>query len=91
MYAYKNNDECAKIIIDRYVEDFSEVLLDYCNIFRPDKIIIGGGLSYTEEIIGMVAKKCKEKNFGYSNACSVEIIPAALKNNAGILGASVLF
>lgn len=91
MYAYKNNDECAKIIIDRYVEDFSEVLLDYCNIFRPDKIIIGGGLSYTEEIIGMVAKKCKEKNFGYSNACSVEIIPAALKNNAGILGAGVLF
>lgn len=89
--AYQRGDECAKIILNEYVNDLSECLLNYCNIFRPNKIIIGGGLSYCEDIIKMVAKACKDKNYGYNGAPAVDIVAAKLKNDAGILGASVLF
>lgn len=91
MNAYKNGDECAKIILDEYVEDLSEGILNYCNIFRPDRLLIGGGLSYSEDIIKKVILKCKEKDFGYKGAPAVEIVPAKLKNDAGLLGACVLF
>ena len=87
----KDGDACAKLILDKYIEDLCEGILNYCNIFRPDKIVIGGGLSYCKEIIEMVAKKCKEKNYGYIGSPSVEIVPAKLSNDAGILGASLLF
>lgn len=89
--AVKSGDECAKIILDEYIEDLSEGILNYCNIFRPDKIIIGGGLSYTQDIITKVANKCKDKDYGYKGSPAVEIVSASLKNDAGILGASILF
>lgn len=91
LLAYKKGDICAKEIIENYIDDLCEVLLDYCNVFRPNKIIIGGGLSHFDEIINKVADKCKIKNYGYHNSPSIEIVSAKLKNSAAIIGASVLF
>jgi len=88
---YKDGDEEIKKVFAEYIDDFSEGILNYCNIFRPDKIIIGGGLSYIDDIIDRVAKKCKEKEYGYKNSPPVEIMSALLKNDAGVIGASVLF
>lgn len=89
--AYKNNDECARIIVDNYILDLTEGVLNYCNIFKPDKIIIGGGLSYAPEIINMVAKACKEQNYGYVGSDKVDIVAARYGNDAGIMGAYELF
>lgn len=88
---YSNTDSGVREIFNEYIEDFSEAILNYCNIFRPDRIIIGGGLSYIGDIINKVAIKCKEKHYGYKNSPSVEIVSAMLRNNAGMLGAGVLF
>ena len=69
----------------------TEGILDYCNIFRPERIVIGGGISYVPEIIDIVRKKCYAQNYGYKNSNKVEIIPANLKNEAGIMGAWAVF
>ena len=55
--AYKKNDACAVAIITKYVAMLTEYILDICNMFRPEKIVIGGGITYATEIIDMVAKK----------------------------------
>lgn len=89
--AYKRNDACAKEVVDKYVAELSNYLLSLCNLFRPEKIIIGGGIVNAPEIITMVAKACKEGNFGYANSPKVDIVPATLGNDAGVLGAVVLF
>ena len=89
--AYKRNDACAREVIDKYVNWVSQYLLNLCNLFRPEKIIIGGGITYAPEIIEMAAKACREASFGYKNSPNVEIVPAKLGNNAGILGAVVFF
>lgn len=86
---YKRNDACAVAIVSKYVDDLSSFILDVCNVFRPDKVVVGGGLSYTPEIIEMCARKCKEQNFGFKNSPRVEIVPAKLGNYAGMLGAVV--
>jgi len=89
--AYKRNDSCAIAIIDKFVEDLSSVVMDFCNIFRPNKIVIGGGICHAPEIIDMVAKTCRRESYGYKNSPAVEIVCAKLGSNAGMLGASVCF
>jgi len=89
--AYKRNDACAKEVVDKYVEELTSYLLSICNLFRPEKIVIGGGIVHAPELISMVAKSCKEKNYGFANSPKVEIVPAVLGNQAGVLGAVVLF
>ncbi len=80
----------AKKVIDEYAEDLSEYVLNLCNIFRPDTILIGGGLSYAPSIIDKVASLCKIKHFGYPNSQEVCISSAKLGNDAGILGALIV-
>ncbi len=85
--AYHQGDACAREIISEYVVMLSDVILNYCNIFRPDTIVIGGGLTYARDIIDMVAKRCEEMHYGYVGARKVKIVPASLGNDAGMLGA----
>lgn len=87
--AYMAGDEVAKKIVNKYADDFSEYLLDICNCLRPDKILLGGGLSFAPIIIAEIAKLCKIKGYGYPNSRKVEIEIAKLGNDAGISG--VLF
>lgn len=89
--AYKRNDSCAKFVVDKYVDMVSQYLLNLCNLFRPEKIIIGGGLSHAPEIIEMISKECYKQSFGYKNSPKVDIVPAKLGNDAGIWGAVVFF
>ena len=88
---YKRNEGFAVDIIEEYTDYLAEGLLDYCNIFRPDRIVIGGGISYVPEIINIVKNKCYLQNYGYKNSDKVEIVPAKLKNDAGIMGARAVF
>jgi polyphosphate glucokinase len=55
-----------------------EVLFVYDNLLSPDAIIIGGGVS----------KKFK-KYARYLKGIHAEILPAALRNQAGIIGAAM--
>ena len=87
--AFNRNDKIAIEIVQKYAEDFSEYLLDICNLLRPDRILIGGGLSYAPVIIDKIAHLCKIKGFGYPNAPKTDIGIAKFGNDAGIYG--VLF
>ena len=88
---YKRQESKAIDIIEEYTDYLAEGVLNYCNIFRPDRIVIGGGISYVPEIIEIVKNKCYKQNYGYKNSDKVEIIPAKLKNDAGIMGAKAVF
>ncbi len=86
MRAYKKQDLCATEIVDKYVENLTHYVLDLCNMFRPNRIVIGGGITYAPEIIDMVARNCRKLEFGYKNSPKVDIVAAKLGNRAGILG-----
>lgn len=91
MRAYKKNDACAKEIVVRYVDLVTTYLLDICNLFRPEKIVIGGGITYAPELISLIEKSCKDHDYGYKNSPKVDIVPASLGNDAGVLGTIVCF
>ena len=89
--AYERNDACAIKVINQYVEYLGAGVMAYCNIFRPDTIVIGGGISYAPKIIELVDKYVTKMNYGYPYSNKVRIAPATLGSDAGILGTVVAF
>lgn len=87
----KKGDESANNVIDKYVKYLGEGILNMLNIFRPQVLLIGGGISNQGEfLVNKLNKYCEERNYGYKNCPIVEIKIAELKNDAGIIGAGAL-
>ena len=87
----KEGDQTALAVYNNYAYMLSEYIMNLCNIFRPEAIIIGGGISaHGDFLIDKVKKHCIDGNYGYKGTPSVAILTATLGNDAGILGASAL-
>lgn len=90
--ALAKNDEIVRNIIDEYLENLSIGISNLINIFRPEKILISGGVSNQGDILLI---PLKEKVYGKCFASNIlpqtDIQIAKLKNDAGIIGATELF
>ncbi len=89
--AAKCGDKYAKKVIEKYVSYLSEGILDYCNIFRPDAFVIGGGISKEGRYLtDKIVKYLDVNEYGYPGSPRSEILTATLGNDAGIIGAASL-
>lgn len=87
----KLNDKTAIEVVNKYISYLSYGILNFCNIFRPEVIILGGGISNQKEnLIVPIKKILKENNYGYKNTPEVDVLIAKLGNDAGIIGAACL-
>lgn len=87
----KKGDKAANEVIDTYIKYLGEGLLNLCNIFRPQAIVLGGGISNQKEYLReKVEKYLADRNYGYNTTPKVEILIATLKNDAGIIGSATL-
>lgn len=87
----KKGDKWAKEVIDNYVMYLGEGMLDFCNIFRPEVFVIGGGISNQGKYLtDKLQKYLEDHNYGYESAPRSEVVVAKLKNDAGIIGAASL-
>lgn len=87
----KKGDVSANLVVDTYVKYLSEGVLNFCNIFRPEVILLGGGISNQDQyLLNKVKKYCADRNYGYKGTPAVDIRIATLKNDAGIIGAACL-
>lgn len=89
--AEKQGDEAAKQVVEQYEEDLSIGIANFVNIFRPEVIILGGGVSAQGAYLtDALQKKVKEMCYG-GDICEVpDIVTSELKNDAGIIGAAYL-
>lgn len=89
--AVKQNDAKAKEVLNQYIKYVASGLISIVNLFRPQVVLIGGGLSKEKELlIEPLEKYVNEHAFGAKYLDKIEIKQAKLKNDAGILGASML-
>ena len=85
--AAKRGDELAKELISQLAFYFGVGLANLVNIFNPELILIGGGVAKMGDLLLQPAiKVVKERAFATS-ANSVEIKPALLGDDSGVLGA----
>ncbi len=89
--AAKMGDKTALSVVKRYIKYVSEGLTNLVNIFRPDVVIIGGGISFEGEYLTKPIERYINRNsFGSKYNPKTKVIPASLTNDAGILGAAAL-
>ena len=83
----KQGDELAQELVSRLGYYFGVGLANLVNIFNPELILVGGGVAKMGDLLLQPAiKVVKERAFSTS-ANAVEIKPATLGDDSGILGA----
>lgn len=86
--AEKLGDKSAAKVVAEYVKFLGIGIINICNIFRPQAVIIGGGVSNQgENLLARVREFCSNLNYGYTFAPRPQILKARLGSNAGLYGA----
>lgn len=89
--ALEKNDERIKQVIEEYTESLAIGISNLVNIFEPEAIGIGGSFTYFEEfLLEKLKNKILNGNLLFNPRSDIIIKSALLKNDAGIIGASML-
>lgn len=90
-FEHMNTDRTAKKVVDWYIDRLACGLINLANIFRPQVIMLGGGVSAQGSRLTAPLQKILDKElFGGTGYAPVEIKCASLGNRAGSLGAAAL-
>lgn len=86
----KKEDVHVNKIIDEYINNLALGIENIINIFEPEAICVGGSFVYYKDILlEKLENKLKEKNATFNNETIPDIVCAKLKNDAGIIGATL--
>lgn len=89
--AAKAGDAAAGRVIRNYIGYLGEGLVNMINIFRPDIVLLSGGVSNQREYLTRPLQKYVERYcFAKEKGFIPEIAVAGLENSAGIIGAAAL-
>ncbi len=86
--AAKQGDALACQVVARTANYLGIGLANLINIFNPDVIVIGGGVSKMGEMLLKPAREVAKKKAFQMPAQTVRILRARLGDNAGIIGAA---
>ncbi len=87
--ALRLGDAVGAAVVDEYVEYLAYALVNYINIFAPELIVLGGGISHEgEPFLERIRRAMEGKVFGGVN--HTRLACATLGNDAGIIGAALL-
>jgi len=89
--AMRAGDEAAKDVVDEYVDYLVCGLVNIINIFEPEVLVIGGGISGEgDKLLDLILAPALRQRYSARSEKRTEIKIATLGNNAGIIGAAYL-
>ncbi len=90
-FDYQESDLYAKEVVDSYIERLACGITNAANIFRPEVVLLGGGVcAEGDRLIKPLQKLLNRDIFAGELGPQVPIRVAELGNSAGILGAAAL-
>ena len=84
----KEGDPTALDVFDRYVDHLGSACIAMIHLLDPEIIAIGGGVCHAGEFLFRPLRENVAKKSFFSDFAS--IVPAALGNDAGMIGAAML-
>ena len=89
--AMRAGDEVAKEVYDKYLAYLANGIASIVNVFQPEIISLGGGISNEgQSLIDDLDPLVKKEQYGDGIVKTADIRIAKLKNDAGIIGAAAL-
>lgn len=89
--AMRKGDVAGKEVVDKYIYYISVGLINAVNIFQPQMVCIGGGISKEgDTLINPINDYLKGENYARFIDEKVIVKPAMLGNDAGIIGAAYI-
>ena len=90
--AMRRGDPAARSVVDQYLAYLADGLANYVNIFQPEAICLGGGVSHErdEDLLLPLQSMVLDQCFGREAPRRPRIVKAKLGNDAGIIGAALL-
>lgn len=82
-------DEAGRKVVDKYIEYVATGIASMVNIFQPETIVIGGGISKEGDRLLVPIKELVDKMDYNKYMAKTEIQIAKLYNDAGIVGAAL--
>jgi len=78
---------------EKMLEALDVMILNLANTYRPEKIVLGGGVSeaITPEDLERLKKHLKENNYGYKNAPEITLEISSRAYDGAILGTASLY
>ena len=90
--AAQQGDEAAIKVLNNYIKYLGEGILNYCNIFRPEAVVLSGGVANAGEyLFNRLNQYVRDRSYGYKTTPEVKILPAELGYDSGKIGAAALF
>lgn len=90
--AAEQGNPIALKLTDDYISYLAAGLSTFITIFRPEMIIIGGGVSAAgDRLFVPLREKLHKCTFGAEEIGLPPVLPASLGNDAGLIGAAFLF
>ena len=89
--AMRRGDAAGKMVVDKYINYIAVGIANNINIFQPEIICIGGGVSKEgDNLIIPLKEIVAGENYARNVAKKADIKTAALGNDAGIIGAAYI-
>ena len=89
--AMRAGDPVGKAVVDQYVEYLACGLTNIINIFQPEVLCVGGGLSHEgDTLLKPVLAYIERERYSKYSKHQTRLCAAALGNDAGIIGAACL-
>lgn len=89
--AARLGDAAGQQLVDDYIAYLGEGIISFINIWRPEKILIGGGISNEgDPLILPLQEYVRPRVFGGEKGYVAPIERAVLGNDAGVIGAAAL-
>ncbi len=84
-------DKTAEEVVDKYIKSIGEGIINIINIFQPNVLAIGGGISNQgEKLLKPIKDYVMPRTYASGIVPPVELTIAKLGNDAGIIGAAFL-
>lgn len=88
----RNGDATAKTVVDNYINYVACGVTNLVNVFQPDVLSIGGGVSHEgDNILVPIREFVVRERYSKNVQKQTEINAAKLGNDAGIIGAACLY
>ncbi len=89
--AMRQNDESGTAVVDNYIKYVAVGVVNMINIFQPQVLCIGGGISKEgDTLLNPIRAFAEKERYSKNIKVQTEVKAAELGNDAGIIGAAFL-